>query len=103
MNSKNVIRVVSYFSRMREENLLSLGQRLPGELCVGKFTSTDALAAATGLDCDYFMCGPNEWMTRLRRTSCAVWRRCQGASTGSRSARLPLAKSLWTSPLRATS
>ncbi|MEZ6149503.1 MAG: iron-sulfur cluster-binding domain-containing protein [Pirellulaceae bacterium] len=72
MNSKNVIRVVSYFSRMREENLLSLGQRLPGELCVGKFTSTDALAAATGLDCDYFMCGPNEWMTRLRDELCAA-------------------------------
>ncbi len=68
MDSSHAIRVVSYFSRLREEDLQSLGQRLSGALRVGKFTALDALEAdsAASLECDYFLCGPNDWMTKLR-------------------------------------
>ncbi|MEO8269113.1 MAG: iron-sulfur cluster-binding domain-containing protein [Aureliella sp.] len=66
MEGTQAVQVASYFSRMSEEELKSLGQRLPGELHVGKFAAKDALSAAEGLDCDYFLCGPNDWMDSLR-------------------------------------
>ncbi len=59
-------RVISYFSRAVEDDLALLKGRLPGELRLGKFQAGDAVAAAGGLDCDYYMCGPEAWMAALR-------------------------------------
>lgn len=59
-------RVISFFSRAAEDELASLRKRLAGDLCLGKFQAKDAIAATSGLDCDYYMCGPDAWMESLR-------------------------------------
>lgn len=59
-------RVISYFSRAAEDDLALLRNRLLGELRLGKFQANDAVEAAGGLDCDYFLCGPDAWMESLR-------------------------------------
>lgn len=59
-------RVISFFSRGADSDLTLLRKRLPGDLRLGKFHAMDAVDAAVGLDCDYFLCGPDAWMASLR-------------------------------------
>ncbi len=59
-------RAISYFSRATPQECASLAGRLPGEARVGKFQAGDAMRAAQGLACDFFLCGPQAWMNALR-------------------------------------
>lgn len=59
-------RVISYFSRAADGDLSLFKSRLRGELRLGRFHAGDVVAAADGLDCDYYLCGPDPWMEALR-------------------------------------
>ena len=61
------IRLQSFMSRSDERELAVAREQMPGEFTSGKFDFQNALSALPNpAGNDYFMCGPEGWMTALR-------------------------------------
>lgn len=58
--------VVSYFSRMEAAEVEQIQSDHQGTLQAGRFTGQMATAMPRGYEADYFMCGPDAWMTAIR-------------------------------------
>jgi len=58
--------VVSYFSRMEANEVAQIQGDHLGTLQPGRFTGQMATAMPRGNEADYFLCGPDAWMTAIR-------------------------------------
>lgn len=58
--------VVTYFSRLEDEQMEEIGQQLPGVFQTGRFSGQIAATMPHGYEADFYMCGPDGWMNAMR-------------------------------------
>lgn len=60
------LQVATYFSRLQSQDIPNDCLELPGICVAGKFDYRDVTRALDAPSCEYFLCGPEAWMNRLR-------------------------------------
>ncbi len=62
----NNCHVVTYFSRLDEEQTTALQERFPGTMQIGRYSGQIAASMPHGYEADFYMCGPDSWMQTMR-------------------------------------